>query len=177
MSSSFENTPLGNAHIPSQYVDSDPNETSEWRDSLEAAAKSQGNSRAKFLMLELLRKSAELGLEVPTIASTDYINTISPDQEPWFPGDEFVERRIRAFIRWNAAIMVHRAQKYGVGGHISTYASSASLYEVGFNHFFKGHDAPGGADQIFFQGHASPGMYARAFLEGRLSEKIGRAHV
>ncbi len=170
MSSSFENTPLGNAHIPSQYVDSDPNETSEWRDSLEAAAKSQGNSRAKFLMLELLRKSAELGLEVPTIASTDYINTISPDQEPWFPGDEFVERRIRAFIRWNAAIMVHRAQKYGVGGHISTYASSASLYEVGFNHFFKGHDAPGGADQIFFQGHASPGMYARAFLEGRLSE-------
>jgi pyruvate dehydrogenase E1 component len=170
VSTSFESNPLGNAHIPSQYVDQDPNETKEWKDSLESAAKLQGNRRAKFLMLELLRKSAELGLEVPTIASTDYINTISPDQEPWFPGDEHIERRIRAFIRWNAAIMVHRAQKYGVGGHISTYASSASLYEVGFNHFFKGHDAPGGADQIFFQGHASPGMYARAFLEGRLSE-------
>ncbi|MFZ9354194.1 MAG: pyruvate dehydrogenase (acetyl-transferring), homodimeric type, partial [Candidatus Nanopelagicales bacterium] len=170
MSTSFESNPLGNAHIPSQYVDQDPTETNEWKDSLESAAKLHGNRRAKFLMLELLRKSAELGLEVPTIASTDYINTISPDQEPWFPGDEHIERRIRAFIRWNAAIMVHRAQKYGVGGHISTYASSASLYEVGFNHFFKGHDAPGGADQIFFQGHASPGMYARAFLEGRLSE-------
>jgi len=170
VSASFENSPLGNAHIPSQYVDNDPNETSEWRESLEAVAKNSGNRRAKYLMLELLRRSAELGLEVPTIASTDYINTIPPAQEPWFPGDEFMERRIRAFIRWNAAIMVHRAQKYGVGGHISTYASSASLYEVGFNHFFRGHDAPGGADSIFFQGHASPGMYARAFLEGRLSE-------
>ena len=115
MSASFENSPLGNAHIPSQYVDNDPNETSEWRESLEAVAKNSGNRRAKYLMLELLRRSAELGLEVPTIASTDYINTIPPDQEPWFPGDEFMERRIRAFIRWNAAIMVHRAQKYGVG--------------------------------------------------------------
>jgi pyruvate dehydrogenase E1 component len=170
VSASFENNPLGNAHIPSQYVDTDPTETAEWRESLEAAARNGGNRRAKYLMLELLRRAAELGLEVPTIASTDYINTISPDKEPWFPGDEDTERKIRRLIRWNAAIMVHRAQKYGVGGHISTYASSASLYEVGFNHFFRGHDAPGGADSIFFQGHASPGMYARAFLEGRLSE-------
>ena len=96
--------------------------------------------------------------------------------EPPFPGDEHIERRIRAYIRWNAAIMVHRAQRpgIGVGGHISTYASAASLYEVGFNHFFRGHDAAGGGDQIYFQGHASPGIYARAFLEGRLTERPAR---
>ena len=104
--------------------------------------------------------------------TTDYINTIAPENEPEFPGDEEVERRYRAWIRWNAAITVHRAQRpgIGVGGHISTYASSAALYEVGFNHFFKGLDNPGGGDQIFVQGHASPGTYARSFLEGRLSE-------
>ena len=109
---------------------------------------------------------------VPALTSTDYVNTIPTEHEPWFPGDEEVERRYRAWIRWNAAMMVHRAQRpgIGVGGHISTYASSASLYEVGFNHFFRGKDHPGGGDQIFFQGHASPGMYARAFLEGRLTE-------
>ena len=94
-----------------------------------------------------------------------------PENEPEFPGDEEIERRYRAWLRWNAAIMVHRAQRpgIGVGGHISTYAGSATLYEVGNNHFFRGQDHPGGGDQIFFQGHASPGMYARAFLEGRLS--------
>jgi pyruvate dehydrogenase E1 component len=100
------------------------------------------------------------------------MNTISPEHEPAFPGDEGIERNIRAMNRWNAAMMVHRAQRpgVGVGGHISTYASSAALYEVGFNHFFRGQDHPGGGDQIFFQGHASPGMYARAYLEGRLTE-------
>ena len=109
---------------------------------------------------------------VPSLTTTDYVNTISPEQEPWFPGDEEVERRFRAYLRWNAAMIVHRAQRpgIGVGGHISTYASAATLYEVGFNHFFRGKDHPGGGDQVFFQGHASPGMYARAFLEGRLSE-------
>ena len=107
------------------------------------------------------------------VPTTDYINTIAPENEPEFPGDEEVERRYRAWIRWNAAITVHRAQRpgIGVGGHISTYASSAALYEVGFNHFFKGLDNPGGGDQIFVQGHASPGTYARSFLEGRLSEE------
>jgi pyruvate dehydrogenase E1 component len=94
VSAGFENNPLGNAHIPSQYVDTDPIETAEWRESLEAAAKTGGNRRAKYLMLELLRRAAELGLEVPTIASTDYINTISPDKEPWFPGDEDTERKL-----------------------------------------------------------------------------------
>ena len=123
-------------------------------------------------MLRLLERARERQVGVPSLRTTDYINTIPPESEPWFPGDEHVERRIRAYIRWNAAIMVHRAQRpgVGVGGHISTYASSASLYEVGFNHFFRGKDHPGGGDQIFFQGHASPGMYARAFLEGRLTE-------
>ncbi|RAD51104.1 pyruvate dehydrogenase (acetyl-transferring), homodimeric type, partial [Burkholderia multivorans] len=91
---------------------------------------------------------------------------------PWFPGDEEVERRYRRWNRWNAAMVVHRAQRPGieVGGHISTYASSATLYEVGLNHFFRGQDHPGGGDQVFFQGHASPGMYSRAYLEGRLTE-------
>ena len=122
-------------------------------------------------MLSLLQRARERAVGVPSLTTTDYINTITPEREPWFPGDEWVERRIRAYCRWNAAIMVHRAQRpgVGVGGHISTYASSASLYEVGFNHFFRGKDHPGGGDQIYFQGHASPGMYARAYLEGRLS--------
>jgi pyruvate dehydrogenase E1 component len=120
----------------------------------------------------MLDRAGENNLGVPALRATDYINTIPPKQEANFPGDEAIERRIRAFIRWNAAIMVHRAQRpgIGVGGHISTYASSASLYEVGFNHFFRGKDHAGGGDQIFYQGHASPGMYARAFLEGRLTE-------
>jgi pyruvate dehydrogenase E1 component len=103
--------------------------------------------------------------------ATDYVNTIPVTAEPAFPGDEDIERRIRSFVRWNAAMMVHRAQRtgLGVGGHISTFASTATLYEVEFNHFFRRHGADGGADQIYFQGHASPGIYARAFLEGRLS--------
>src|SRR5689334_24842024 len=124
-------------------------------------------------MLKLLERAREMQVGVPSLTATDYINTISPEQEPWFPGDEEVERRYRAYMRWNAAIMVHRAQRpgIGVGGHISTYAGAATLYEVGFNHFFRGKDHPGGGDQVFFQGHASPGMYARAFMEGRLSEE------
>jgi len=124
-------------------------------------------------MLSLLRHSAEHNVGLASLLNTDYINTIAPGAEPEFPGDEQIESRIRAYSRWNAAIMVHRAQRpgVGVGGHISTYASSASLYEVGFNHFFRGPDHEGGGDQVFFQGHASPGMYARAFLEGRFSEE------
>jgi len=125
------------------------------------------------VMLRLLERARERQVGVPPLTTTDYINTIPPEREPWFPGDEHVERRIRAYIRWNAAMLVQRAQRpdVGVGGHISTFASAASLYEVGFNHFFRGKDHPGGGDQIFFQGHASPGMYARAFMEGRLSQE------
>ena len=165
-------SPLLAGGLPTQYVDVDPTETQEWLESFDGLVENGGNYRARFLMLELLRRAAESNVGVPSLRSTDYINSIAPDNEPWFPGDEFVERRIRAMIRWNAAIMVHRAQRPGVsvGGHISTYASSATLYEVGFNHFFKGPEHPEGADQIFYQGHASPGIYARAFVEGRLTE-------
>ncbi|MSZ17540.1 MAG: pyruvate dehydrogenase (acetyl-transferring), homodimeric type, partial [Actinobacteria bacterium] len=152
--------------------DIDPQETSEWLESLDQAAKTHGRGRAREIMLNLLRRSHELQLNVPLVPTTDYINTIAPEDEPAFPGDEQIERTYRAWMRWNAAMLVHRAQRPGiaVGGHISTFASSASLYEVGFNHFFKGQDHPSGGDQIFIQGHASPGPYARAFLEGRLSE-------
>jgi pyruvate dehydrogenase E1 component len=154
-------------------MDSDPTETNEWRDSLDAVVAQSGHQRGREIMLSLLKRSKELHLGIPMVPTTDYLNTIAPENEPEFPGDEDIERRYRAWIRWNAAITVHRAQRPGisVGGHISTYASSAALYEVGHNHFFRGHDHPGGGDQIFYQGHASPGMYARAFLEGRLSSE------
>ena len=163
---------LNRAGLPSQYIDLDPQETSEWRDSLDAVIATHGPGRARQLVLELLRHSADRELDIPAVRSTDYINTIAPDAEPEYPGDEEIERKIRGYARWNAAMLVHRAQRPGVavGGHISSYASSAQLYEVGFNHFFRGQDHPGGGDQVFFQGHTSPGMYARAYLEGRLSE-------
>ncbi|MDN3494381.1 pyruvate dehydrogenase (acetyl-transferring), homodimeric type [Planococcus sp. APC 4015] len=153
-------------------LDSDPEETSEWQQSLQQLVQARGHGRGREIMLSLLKTSHDLHLGVPMVPTTDYINTIAPENEPEFPGDEEIERRYRAWIRWNAAMTVHRAQRpgIGVGGHISTYASSAALYEVGFNHFFRGLDSPSGGDQIFVQGHASPGTYARAFLEGRVSE-------
>ena len=155
-----------------QHTDQDPEETAEWNESLESLIAAHGHQRGREIMLSLLKRSKDLHLGVPMVPTTDYINTIAPENEPDFPGNEEIERRYRAWIRWNAAITVHRAQRpgIGVGGHISTYASSAALYEVGHNHFFRGADHPGGGDQIFYQGHASPGMYARAFLEGRLTE-------
>jgi pyruvate dehydrogenase E1 component len=159
--------------LPNQLPDIDRDETREWLESLDAAIDADGRQRARFLMLKLLERARERQVGVPGLRSTDYINSISPEREPWFPGDEHIERRIRAYIRWNAAIMVSRANKrVGVGGHIATYASAASLYEVGFNHFFRGKDlASGTGDQVYFQGHAAPGIYARAFLEGRLTEQ------
>ncbi|MGI8695830.1 MAG: pyruvate dehydrogenase (acetyl-transferring), homodimeric type [Mycobacteriales bacterium] len=157
--------------LPSPLPDVDPEETREWLDSLDSTINVAGRRRARLIMLKLLERARERQVGVPALRSTDFINTIPPEQEPWFPGDEYVERRIRAYIRWNAAIMVSRANKYlGVGCHIATYASSASLYEVGFNHFFRGKDHGESGDQVYFQGHASPGIYARAFLEGRLTE-------
>jgi pyruvate dehydrogenase E1 component len=158
--------------IVDQLVDIDPAETAEWKASFDAALANAGPVRARYLMLSLLKRAQEKNIGIAGLRATDYINSIPSDSEPAFPGDEAIERRIRQYNRWNAAMLVHRAQRpgVGVGGHISTYASSASLYEVGFNHFFRGQDHPGGGDQIFFQGHASPGMYARAFLEGRFTE-------
>src|ERR1700746_3974937 len=157
--------------VASYLPDIDPEETAEWLESFDDLLERSGPSRARYLMLRLLERASEQRVAIPALTSTDYVNTIPTELEPWFPGDEDVERRYRAWIRWNAAIMVHRAQRpgIGVGGHISTYASSAALYEVGFNHFFRGKSHPGGGDQVFIQGHASPGIYARAFLEGRLS--------
>jgi pyruvate dehydrogenase E1 component len=157
--------------LPSQIPDIDPEETSEWLESLDGVLDEKGKHRARFIMLKLLERARERQVGLPALRSSDYINTIPPEAEPWFPGDEHIERRIRAFIRWNAAIMVSKANRKGleVGGHIATYQSAASLYEVGFNHFFRGKDHPGGGDQVFIQGHASPGVYARSYLEGRLT--------
>nr|WP_233556070.1 pyruvate dehydrogenase (acetyl-transferring), homodimeric type [Galactobacter caseinivorans] len=159
--------------LTNHLSDRDPEETAEWIESFDGLIESEGTERAQYIMRSLLQRAGAKSVQVPMVTTTDYVNTIPVDQEPVFPGNEEVERAYRKWMRWNAAIMVHRAQApgIGVGGHISTYAGASTLYEVGFNHFFRGQDHPGGGDQIFFQGHASPGMYARAFMEGRLSEE------
>jgi pyruvate dehydrogenase E1 component len=155
-------------HLP----DLDQGETTEWIESLDQVVKDEGETRARFLLFKLLKRARQLQIGIPPLTNTRYINTISPEQEPFFPGDEGLERRIRRLIRWNAVAMVLRAnsQYAGIGGHLATYASAATLYEVGFNHFFRGKDGDGPGDQVFYQGHAAPGIYARAFLEGRISE-------
>jgi pyruvate dehydrogenase E1 component len=155
-----------------QLPDIDPTETQEWVESLDAVVEQVGADRARFLIYKLLKRARQLNVGLPPLVQTRYINTISPEQEPYFPGDEAMELRIRRMIRWNALAMVLRANSRfeGIGGHLSTYASAASLYEVGFNHFFRGAD-DGAGDQVYFQGHAAPGIYARAFLEGRLNEE------
>src|SRR5207249_9384030 len=128
-----------------QLPDIDPEETQEWIESLDALVKQSGGDRARFVLYKLLKRARQLHVGLPTLTQTRYINTISPEQEPAFPGDEKLELRIRRIIRWNAAVMVMRANQrfHGIGGHLSTYASSASLYEVGFNHFFRGKDDGG----------------------------------
>ncbi len=154
-----------------QIPDIDPEETEEWLDSLDAVVDERGKTRARYLLTKLLERAQEMQVSFPATVSTPYVNTIPREQEPWFPGDEHIERRIRAFVRWNAAMMVVKANKHadGIGGHLSTFASSASLYEIGFNHFFRGKDDGNAGDAIYFQGHAAPGVYARAFMEGRLT--------
>ncbi|WP_420804230.1 pyruvate dehydrogenase (acetyl-transferring), homodimeric type [Salsipaludibacter albus] len=166
----FADDPIITDGIPAQYPDIDEQETVEWLESFDVVTDERGKARSRYLLLRLLERARQRNIGVPSLTTTDYINTIPPEREPTFPGDEHLERRIRAYIRWNAAVMVHRANiVHGVGGHIGSYASAASLYEVGFNHFFRGKDHPGGGDQVYIQGHASPGVYARAFLEGRLT--------
>jgi len=159
--------------ISHQVPDIDPAETDEWLDSFDAVVDTHGRTRARYLLMKLLQRARSLQVDFPATVSTPYVNTIPATDEPWFPGNEHVERRIRAFIRWNAAVMVTRAnaRTEGIGGHLSTYASSASLYEVGFNHFFRGKASGAAGDQVYIQGHASPGIYARAYVEGRLSEE------
>jgi pyruvate dehydrogenase E1 component len=156
-----------------QLPDVDPVETQEWLDSFTELVEAEGKTRARFLVSKLLERARELQVGHPATVSTPYVNTIPAEREPWFPGDEYLERRIRAYIRWNAAVMVVKANKQaeGIGGHLSTFASSAALYDVGFNHFWHGKDDGLAGDHVYFQGHAAPGIYARAFLEGRLSEE------
>ncbi|MFE7767351.1 pyruvate dehydrogenase (acetyl-transferring), homodimeric type [Streptomyces sp. NPDC057438] len=153
-----------------QLPDRDPEETAEWQASLDAVAKAAGPHRAAYLMRRTLERAEGNGIALPKLLETDYVNTIPTAAEPGIAGDEAMERRITAWNRWNAAAMVTRGSKYGVGGHIATFASAAWLYETGFNHFFKGKEADGSGDQLYIQGHASPGIYARAFLDGRLNE-------
>ncbi|MFE3324237.1 pyruvate dehydrogenase (acetyl-transferring), homodimeric type [Streptomyces sp. NPDC059176] len=154
-----------------QLPDRDAEETAEWAASLDAVTKAAGPHRAAYLMRRTLQHAEGVsGLDLPKLLETDYVNTIPTATEPSPAGDEAMERRITAWNRWNAAAMVTRGAKYGVGGHIATFASAAWLYETGFNHFFRGKEADGSGDQLFIQGHASPGIYARAFLDGRLTE-------
>ena len=143
-----------------QLPDNDPAETAEWLQSLDQVVEQEGETRARFLIYKLLKRARQLRVGVPPLTHTRYINTISPEQEPIFPGDEGLEHRIRRIIRWNAVAMVLRANNRdaGIGGHLATYASAASLYEVGFNHFFRGKDGGGSGDQVFYQGHAAPGI-------------------
>ena len=159
--------------LTERLLDSDPRETAEWMEALDQVIDEAGPDRAGYLLEQLSEKARLNGVELSTRLNTPYINTIRPEDELSYPGDRAIERRIKSLIRWNAMAMVVRQNKYdhGIGGHISTYASLATLLEVGFNHFFHAHfdDQPG--DLVYFQGHASPGVYARAFLEGRLSEE------
>jgi pyruvate dehydrogenase E1 component len=156
----------------SSRPDIDPQETQEWLDALEGVLENEGVDRAHFLIERLVDKARRSGAHLPFSANTAYVNTIPVTQQQRFPGDRAMERRIRSFIRWNAMAMVVQANRISteLGGHISSFASAATLYDVGFNHFFRACDKERDGDLIFFQGHSSPGVYARAFLEGRLSE-------
>ena len=154
-----------------QLPDRDPQETEEWIDSIASIIDIKGEERARYLLQTLIREARDRNIAIPPLTNSPYVNTIPPESEPKYPGDETLEKKIRRIIRWNAAMMVSKANKKfeGLGGHISTYASAASLYEVGFHHFFKGKNN-GIGDFIYYQGHASPGIYSRAYLEGRLNE-------
>ncbi|HEY6725314.1 MAG TPA: pyruvate dehydrogenase (acetyl-transferring), homodimeric type, partial [Polyangiaceae bacterium] len=154
-----------------EVADRDPEETRDWLESLDAVVQHQGKDRARFLLKRVLDQARRQRVAPSGPLTTDFVNTIPVEEETPFPGDQWMEKRIRRIIRWNAMAMVHRANMNfsGIGGHLSTYASSATLYEVGFNHFFKGAGLDGPGDQVFYQGHAAPGIYSRSFLEGRLS--------
>lgn len=153
--------------------DIDPIETKEWLDALEYIAKNESSERAKYIMRKLRTHAVNLGVNPSAALTTSYRNTIAVKDEAHMPGDLFTERRIRSFIRWNAMAMVMRANDNdeGLGGHISSFSSSATLYDIGFNYFFRGNDGENEADMVFFQGHISPGIYSRAYLEGRLTEE------
>ena len=157
----------------SKDKDIDPIETQEWLDSLDAVVEKDGTDRAHYLLKKLIDEAYKEGSNLPLTRITPYINTIPVESEIKSPGDQNIERRIRSLIRWNAAAMVVKANKKNpeLGGHIGTFASAATLYDVGMNHFWRGKNNKFGGDLIYFQGHSAPGMYARAYLEGRLTEK------
>src|SRR6056300_483824 len=153
--------------------DKDPVETREWLEALDEVVKHGGSQRASFLLLQLAKHAIDAGLRLPPAITSPFRNTIAPADEKMMPGDLFMERRIRSLTRWNALAMVMRANDNdeGLGCHISSFSSSATLYDIGFNHFFRGPEGEQEADMVFFQGHISPGIYARAYLEGRLTEE------
>ncbi len=162
------------------HDDLNPTETEEWLDALGAVIEHEGSDRAHYLLKSLSDKAARLTQKLPISAvTTPYRNTISPQDEDRMPGDMFMERQIRGIIRWNALITVMRANQDNsdLGGHISSFASSATLYDVGFNYFFRGPTENHGGDLILFQGHVSPGIYARSYLEGRISEAVSYTHL
>ena len=158
---------------PISKDDIDPAETQEWLDSLRAVVKADGSSRAGYLLKKVIDEAYTQGLILPDTRTTPYINTIPATADIRSPGDQNLERKIRAYIRWNAAAMVVKANKKNpeLGGHIGTFASAATLYDVGMNHFWRAKNNKFGGDLVYFQGHSAPGMYARAFLEGRITEK------
>jgi Pyruvate dehydrogenase complex, dehydrogenase (E1) component len=154
-------------------IDADPQETKEWLDALSAVIEKVGSERAHFLLEQLISNGHRAGINIPYSANTDYINTIPVAQQPRMPGDPELEHTVRAYARWNAMIMVLRANRNdsGLGGHIASYASAATLYDVGFNHFWRSPTETKGGDLVMIQGHSSPGIYSRAFLLNRISEE------
>jgi pyruvate dehydrogenase E1 component len=156
-----------------QHSDANPEETKEWLDALQSVIDEEGIERAHYLINQLNDSAIRTRRYVPiSSVVTPYSNTISPMDEDRMPGDMFMERQIRGIVRWNALAMVMRANKHNpsLGGHISTFASSATLYDVGFNYFFRGPNKQDEGDLIYYQGHSSPGIYARSFVEGRIDE-------
>jgi pyruvate dehydrogenase E1 component len=153
--------------------DSNPEETREWREALEAVVRHAGEDRGRYLIKQLELRARQLGIMTVAPSHSTYANSIPLENQIPHPGDVAMEERITAMVRWNALAMVVRANRvYGeLGGHIASYTSAAEIFEIGFNHFFRGEDAVGGADLVFFQPHSSPGIYGRAFLEGRLTEE------
>ena len=153
--------------------DVDPIETNDWLASIDSLIREEGIERAQFIIDQVMQQARAGGVSLPSGITTDYVNTIPVSEQPAYPGNLDIERRIRSYVRWNAVMMVLRGQKkdLDLGGHLSTYQAAATMYEVGFNHFFKAATEKNGGDLVFFQGHAAPGMYARAFLEGRLTEE------
>ena len=156
----------------SALPDPDVEETEEWRESILSVEENLGASRARHLLQETVTAANSVGVPVGELTQTAYANSIHPDDQPAYPGNLQMERKIHDVIRWNAMMMVTRGNKYfeGIGGHISTYASISHLWEVGLNHFFRGKDGVGNGDHVYWQGHASPGLYSRAWMEGRMNE-------